>query len=371
MGANLFQIGLAGAVLEISRTIFELPTGLFADRHGRRLSLVLSAVTHAAAVAILLVGNNLHVIYVSSFIYGLGDSFQSGALEAWLMDHLKAQKRSNAFKAKVTDAYIALYSSCVAASLVASSLFAVHPHRVTLASMVLFVVAFLCALAIPEEMGRTAETSPLVEKRMPYTVLQGIKEVYRIISSSPRLRIFFGAGFFLSLGVDGIERYYQPFLKEAGFGYTKIALIYTISSGFGLLMLFADRLLGRLVKVGDLGPLTVFCGVLATLLGLMLSLGGDGPYIALIAFFGFRYLLRPAEQTYLNRAIPSSLRATTLSAYELVGAVGEVFAGLVIGFAASAAGLQPAIGLAAFSIFVSTLGFFSVRIITKRNHVSR
>ena len=73
---------------------FEIPTGVVADTTGRRRSFLLSAITLGvgtlAYVTIAAVGGGLVAFVVASIALGLGFSFSSGAVEAWLVDALKA-----------------------------------------------------------------------------------------------------------------------------------------------------------------------------------------------------------------------------------------------------------------------------------------
>jgi MFS family permease len=93
-GLELFQVFLANAVFTGSMALFELPTGVVADTRGRRVSFLLSlAVLALGTSGYIIAGileSGLFVFMIMSALLGLGFTFYSGALEAWLVDALEA-----------------------------------------------------------------------------------------------------------------------------------------------------------------------------------------------------------------------------------------------------------------------------------------
>jgi MFS family permease len=93
-GLDIFGVFIANAAFTAGMVIFEIPTGVVADTSGRRRSFLLSAATllvsTLAYVAIAAVGGGLLLFVAASLVLGLGFSFYSGAVEAWLVDALKA-----------------------------------------------------------------------------------------------------------------------------------------------------------------------------------------------------------------------------------------------------------------------------------------
>jgi MFS family permease len=93
-GLDIFEVFIANAAFTAGMVIFEIPTGVVADTSGRRRSFLLSAATllvsTLAYVAIAAAGGGLPLFVAASLVLGLGFSFYSGAVEAWLVDALKA-----------------------------------------------------------------------------------------------------------------------------------------------------------------------------------------------------------------------------------------------------------------------------------------
>src|SRR5688572_33028818 len=89
-GLNIFEVFIANAAFTAGMVIFEVPTGVVADTSGRRRSFLLSAITLLLGtlgyVAISALGGGLLLFVLASIALGLGFSFYSGAVEAWLVD---------------------------------------------------------------------------------------------------------------------------------------------------------------------------------------------------------------------------------------------------------------------------------------------
>ena len=88
VGMNPLQLVLVGTVLEATILLFELPTGVVADTYSRRLSVVLGM--FILGVAWLIEGSIalFATILLAEAVRGVGWTFLSGALQAWLADEV-------------------------------------------------------------------------------------------------------------------------------------------------------------------------------------------------------------------------------------------------------------------------------------------
>ncbi len=91
-GLSFFEVFLANAAYSVGTVLFEIPTGVVADTLGRRASFLFSVIVLAATtllyVALAETGAGVAVFAVVSVFMGLGFTFYSGAVEAWLVDAL-------------------------------------------------------------------------------------------------------------------------------------------------------------------------------------------------------------------------------------------------------------------------------------------
>ena len=93
-GLDILQVMLTNAAFTLGMMVFEIPTGVVADTVGRRVSLLLCLVTlfttTLAYAAIPRLGFGFGAFAVVSIFLGLGYTFYTGAVDAWLVDALKS-----------------------------------------------------------------------------------------------------------------------------------------------------------------------------------------------------------------------------------------------------------------------------------------
>lgn len=91
-GLGIGEVFIANALFSVGMVLFEIPTGVVADTLGRRISYLLSVTILAVTTILYLVAAQaeagLVVFGAVSILMGLGFTFYSGALEAWLVDAL-------------------------------------------------------------------------------------------------------------------------------------------------------------------------------------------------------------------------------------------------------------------------------------------
>jgi MFS family permease len=84
----------ANAFFTAGMVIFEVPTGIVADTVGRRMSYLLGTITLTISTGIYVLLWQVEAPFwawaASSVFLGLGFTFFSGAVEAWLVDALRA-----------------------------------------------------------------------------------------------------------------------------------------------------------------------------------------------------------------------------------------------------------------------------------------
>src|SRR5215217_2607487 len=93
-GLSNLEAFAANAFFTVGMVLFEVPTGIVADTVGRRASYLLGTVTLAVATLLYVLLWQLAASFwawaLVSVLIGLGFTFFSGAVEAWLVDALHA-----------------------------------------------------------------------------------------------------------------------------------------------------------------------------------------------------------------------------------------------------------------------------------------
>src|SRR5215218_8182460 len=93
-GLSNLEAFAANAFFTAGMVLFEVPTGIVADTIGRRVSYLLGTLTLAASTLFYVVLWQVEAPFsawaIASLLLGLGFTFFSGAVEAWLVDALTA-----------------------------------------------------------------------------------------------------------------------------------------------------------------------------------------------------------------------------------------------------------------------------------------
>jgi MFS family permease len=96
-GLTNTQAFAANAFFTAGLVLFEVPTGVLADLRGRRLSYLLGTLTLALSTLLYLLMWRISAPFwawsLASAVLGLGFTFFSGAVQAWLVDALRAHGR--------------------------------------------------------------------------------------------------------------------------------------------------------------------------------------------------------------------------------------------------------------------------------------
>ena len=343
-GLTNFQAFAANACYTAGMVLFEIPTGIVADRWGRRVSFLCGTLTLAASTALYVLLWQLRSPFswwaIVSALLGLGFTFFSGATEAWLVDALTAtrfegQLESVFGRAQVVSGAMML-SGSVAGGYLAQLTNLGVPYVARAAILVgVFVLAFFAMHDIGFTPDR--EERPLTEMRqiLGSSVEHGLKV--------PPVRAIMLAGMF-SGGV-GIYVFYalQPYLLDLWGNqraYGIAGLVAAIGAGAqiigGLLTPRVRRAFRR--RTSALLILQVVSVLMLAVIGLI------GNFWVVVAAMTLSSLAasasRPIRQAYLNGMIPSQQRATILSFDSLITSAGGIVAQPVLGKSADIWGYQ-------------------------------
>ncbi|OGS00993.1 MAG: hypothetical protein A2V88_16635 [Elusimicrobia bacterium RBG_16_66_12] len=345
-GITLSQVMWLQSWFMIWIVMLEVPTGVFADRHGRRASLLCATLFLISAVAYYATHRGLAHFIVAEFLWACAAAFSSGADEAMIYDSLKAAGETGSSKtalAKLGTVYITAIA-------VAAPIGSLAAARWGLAAPIqLMLIPFILALPVAWSLREPPREH---EERRGYweTLTRGGK-------------YFLGHRILRALAFDSVTVWcfsfmiiwlYQPRLKELGmplvfFGFVTAGM--TLFQAV-LLMRIADveRLCGgprRFLLVSSVIP---GLGYLALAAAPALWLAA--PLFILIAAFGLSR--STILNNYMHKHIDGSRRATVMSsvgmtrqllmatAYPLVGWAAQrslswTFAGLGAAILASAA----------------------------------
>lgn len=337
-GLSNIEAFAANAFFTAGFVIFEIPTGVIADLRGRRVSYLLGALTLTISTLLYLfmwyVSARFWAWAICSMLLGLGFTFYSGAVEAWLVDALaysgfKEKLESVLAKGEIVEGAAMLVGS-VAGGLIAQT---TNLGVAYILRALLLVVTFTLAFMLMRDLGFK-----------PASGKHPIKEVRIILAASirhglrnPPVRWTMLAAPFTG-GVT-IYAFYamQPYLLELygdekayGVAGLAAAIVAGAQIAGGLLVPYIGRLFRRRTSV------LLTCEVLGTLVLVMVGFVPNfWVVIALLMLWGLMFAaVTPVRQAYLNALIPSEQRATVLSFDSVFGSTGGVVIQPILGKAA-------------------------------------
>ncbi|MFO7880245.1 MAG: MFS transporter [Bacteroidota bacterium] len=88
-GLDYWQIGIIYTVREVTRNIFEVPSGVLSDSIGRRSSLAVSFILYIASYLVFYSSESYGLILIAMFIFAVGDALRSGTNKAMIYSYLE------------------------------------------------------------------------------------------------------------------------------------------------------------------------------------------------------------------------------------------------------------------------------------------
>ena len=328
-GLNIFQVMLTNAAFTLGSMVFEIPTGVVADTVGRRISLLLCLATLFVTTLLYVTtawqGWGFWAFCATSVFLGLGYTFYTGAVDAWLVDALKATGYTQPLEPIFARSQMLFGAGMLLGTIGGGLLGQIHlyiPYLVRAAVVVpLFAVAWF---AMPEP-GFTPRTLEL--RRVPAEMRKVFGEGLRYGLHHPVVRpVMLASLVWMSFMIFGFYSWQRYFLDLLGKNLVWVDGV--ISSLLGLSMIAGNALVGPISRVlrtrtgvlmGSVAVQSVtivLCGVLTNFYLVV------GLYLAYGVALG---VAMPVKQGYLNAHIPSAQRATIISLDSMFANTGGVF----------------------------------------------
>ncbi|MBW2973380.1 MFS transporter [Candidatus Woesearchaeota archaeon] len=358
LGFSFLKIELIFAIILVAVFFFEIPTGAFADLHGRKLSTLLGYLLIGfASLAIYFVEGHI-LFFLCWALFGLAQTFISGAEEAWIVDYLKFNKRKD-----LVHEYFMKVASIIGVGFIISPLIAgilVEYYSIRLLWMIqafgFFSGAVILFIFAHEHFKK---------KRIKIT--KSVKETIKITKTSINyslkhkvLLLLIIAGVFAGLtriGFDG----WQPALVNLGLPVAQLGYLFSAVGVVTVISPFLSKYFMK--KFKSKYSLILLVGLESMFYLMLLLIYPPLFYYAALIFLltnGFVGIRKPIENTYFQKFIPSKIRATVTSCTRMASS-------LFIGIAAIGAGylmdiLTPKIVIALGGLFCIPAIIFYLKI---------
>jgi MFS family permease len=334
-GLTNMEAFAANAFFTAGFVLFEIPTGVIADLRGRKLSYLLGVFTLAISTLIYLymwlVSAPFWAWAISSLLLGLGFTFFSGAVEAWLVDALAHSGYQDKLETVLAKGEVVEGSAMLVGSVAGGYIAQITNLGVPyLVRAGLLVLNFLFALVLMKDLGfKPAKSKHLtseVRKILAGSVKYGL-------GNRPVRWMMLAAPF---TGGVSIYAFYamQPYLlqlygdeKAYGVAGLAAAIVAGAQIAGGLVVPYIGRVFRKRTTV-------VLAAYLISVV--VLALVGLVPnfwlVVTLLVIWALMFAaVTPVRQAYVNALIPSAQRATVLSFDSLLGSTGGVVIQPILG----------------------------------------
>ncbi len=337
-GLDIQQVLLTNAAFTVGSMVFEVPTGVVADTLGRRVSLLLCLgtlfVTTLLYVTIAWRGWGFSAFVWVSVLLGLGYTFYTGAVDAWLVDALKATGYTEPLERVFSRGQMLFGAAMLAGTIGGGLLGQIRLDIPYVVRAALVVPLFWVAWFRMPEVGFTPRALQL--RRVPAELRRVFVEGLRYGLSNPVVRpVMFASLVSMSFMIFGFYSWQRYFLDLLGRNLVWVDGV--ISALVGLSLIVGNALVAPLSRVvrtrtGLLMVSVAVQAVLAVACGLLTNFF---VVVSLYLLYGVAVgLALPVKQAYLNAHIPSAQRATIISLDSMFASSGGALGQTVWGWVA-------------------------------------
>lgn len=325
-GLDYLQINLVNTVFMATVLIMEIPTGLVADIFGRKKSLIISFLFSGLAFAFYSQGDSFGDFILAETIAGIGVAFFSGAMEAWVIDSLKASKYTGSIEKVFSRGSILNSLGIIIGGIVGGYIAGFNLGLpFLLASIGMFSVAGLAAWLIKESPHQNglADKGYGAWKQFRHHAGKSLAIEFR----KPQVLAIVCLGIGMQFAVMGPNMLWQPYFSKQGLDVHAIGWLFGGMMVAVILGNIAVEWLGRRTKQSFLFSYGLVGLALISFLWLPPLLIPTLTFY-LLHEFG-RGMYGPLKIAMLNRHVSSERRATVLSFESTILKVGAV-AGLLL-----------------------------------------
>ncbi|HME53904.1 MAG TPA: MFS transporter [Candidatus Lokiarchaeia archaeon] len=313
-GITLTQVMLLQAWYMAWIFALEIPTGVIADKIGRKLSVLIGVLVLVVAITVYTSMANFYVFMAGEFLWAMSGALISGADNALVYDMLKDAGQEATSKVVFRKLAIAGQVGMIIAAPIGSLVATVFSPRDAMLFMVFPVVAAAAFLLPIKEPSTINECRKRGYARI---LAQGLRN---FASSKPLQRLVVNM-VIVQLAGYCLMWLYQVKLEQFG---VSIAYFGVVQAMLVAGEAVANASYGRLEKW--LGSKRRLLSLTAAMLGCGLLVMGFAPdamviVVATIAAGGFGLSRGTLFSSYFNKHIPSEERATTLSVISMVRTV--------------------------------------------------
>jgi len=311
--------------------IFEIPTGIFGDKYGRRNSIIIGLFLMIVISVLIVFAHSLLFFLFIMILLGLAVTFSSGSDEALIYDSLKEEgkeKEMNKYMSKINSArFMPLILTAPIGAIIAKDL----TENQFVILLILGIIVSLSAFIV----GLTLKETTYHKNAKKDSPIKLFKSSFVQIKTSPIiLRLFMNKTLVLIVCSHVFGVLWQPYLQKSGVPIALFGILVAVSA---LIISYLNHKITSIQTVISTKKI-LFLTALLSFIVFLVGAYVQNIYYAILFYLVIEILLwvrDPLFSQYLNEHIESHNRATVLSSLSMVDSFFDIIIFLGVGYIAN------------------------------------
>ena len=329
-GLSLLEINSMWSIMVVTIFLTEVPTGVIADRIGRKRSVVIALFLQFLGEFFYIFASGYFAFVLIAILGGIGYSFLSGANEALIYDSLPSDNREAAMK-KVMGRIGAVYQL---AFFIAPLLGGLVINKLVLNKYILGIALTAVSVFIAFLISLTLKEPPLFSQQQVTSSLQILKNGIAQVRKNRKIQWIAAVAILTGTFSSTLVNLYQPYFVKFGVT-TSLPIGIALSLGGLAAFLVLNNISAIEHRLGRFALffLSIFPGLLYLLFAFAPGITTLFPLFILT--YAFADAKNPLISAYQNEQIESASRATTISLISMLGKIYVAVVSLLLGWIAN------------------------------------
>ena len=365
-GITLANVVLAQALYSLFAFLFEVPTGVFADKIGQKYSVLLGVFLDAFGLFLLILFPSVITLYLCQSIRGISSAAISGSYEALMYEFVKEEQGSHKNYKKEYGTFISNgILGFTVSTFITGVIVEIYGDASHLYIFILTIGALLSNLVLVLSIG-----NPLVHIKNAIAgrhLFYEIQESWKLINKSLVIRVLMFTFILTYAGKYFLMETYPLYFKLHDVRPIFIGTVLSVGSLLNFFVVKYSYLLEKHFRL----PFIVFMVSCTVAIG-YISLGIFHSPMLLILSFIITYVVIEAEKPiisdFINAKIPTEIRSTALSAVNLTREAANLSFKFLLAFSLGVLGNRNTYLMFGLYLFVGAIAtFILLRTITRNS----
>lgn len=352
---STFVVAVSIVVVNVAILIFEIPSGILADRFSRKNVIALSGALLAISSAIYGISNSALMYIIASFVWGISYAAESGTYEAITYDLLAREKKTSEYRRYVSTIHLtksyALIIGAISGGIFASAISYEFAFFITLIPLAISIIPLI-------KLNEPA----LHAQDLTFSYSGQFKKVLSYLSDHPKQISITTLLVLISASIGFLFELNQAYYFAVGVPIALYGLLQaSLQMSIGLGSWVASLRQAKALVWSSIALLPILIGLIFVLDSVIGAILLSVVMTLLFAIYGY-------YGHFIQEKIPSDIRASTTS---VIGTGGRIiFSGMALAYGLINSSEQEITGFVVFAVAVllaavlswKTFGFVSEKV---------